>query len=67
MVYEALTAGCRVGLLDLPEKAHSRVAKGVMGLKAKGLVSQFPSAPRQATPLKEASRCAAIILGRWFS
>ncbi len=67
MVYEALTAGCRVGLLDLPARRGSRVARGVMELKAKGIVSSFPLAPPSPSPLDEAGRCAAIILERWFS
>jgi hypothetical protein len=68
MVYEALTAGCRVGLFDLPAKPASRVARGVLALKADGLVSAFPHPPRpNRHPLNEAGRCASLILERWFT
>jgi mitochondrial fission protein ELM1 len=73
MVYEALTAGCRVGLLDLPAKADSRVASGVMSLMAKGRVSVFPErtakrGPLTVTaPLMEAGRCAELIRKKWFT
>lgn len=66
MVYEALTAGCRVGLLDLPARAGSRVARGVETLKARGLVSMRPHVPGPAVSLDEAGRCAGIILEKWF-
>lgn len=41
MVYEALTAGCAVGLFDLPAQNHSRVATGVESLVARGLCTRF--------------------------
>jgi hypothetical protein len=70
MVYEALTAGCRVGLFDLPARPGSRVARGVMDLKSKGYVSAFPSGPDRPVVagviLNEADRCARIILEKWF-
>ena len=68
MVYEALTAGCRVGLFDLPAMDGSRVAKGVTNLILEGYVVQFsPNTMSilQATktpPLDEAQRCARLIL-----
>lgn len=73
MVYEALTAGCRVGLLDLPAKPGSRVASGVMSLSAKGYVSMYPQPivkrglGTAVPPLLEAQRCAELILKKWFS
>lgn len=71
MVYEALTAGCAVGLLDLEADPASRVARGVAGLTAAGLVTPLPAwraghalaAP--AEPFDEAARCARLILERW--
>jgi mitochondrial fission protein ELM1 len=72
MVYEALTAGCRVGLFDLPSRPGSRVAKGVKDLLAQGYVSLFPEkkAPggsgQAAVHLNEAGRCAKVILEKWF-
>lgn len=42
MVYEALTAGCRVGLLRLPQaQADSRVMRGVGRLVDDGVVTRF--------------------------
>lgn len=42
MVYEALTAGCRVGLLRLPEaQVDSRVMRGVACLVDDGVVTRF--------------------------
>lgn len=42
MVYEALTAGCEVGLLKLPETdAGSRVMRGVEQLVSDGAVTRF--------------------------
>jgi mitochondrial fission protein ELM1 len=67
MVYEALTAGCRVGVFDLPAMAGSRVAGGLAELRREGYVcgpsdATWPSRPA----LNEAERCAHLILERWF-
>jgi len=72
MVYEALTAGCRVGLLKLPEtEADSRVMRGVQMLVSEGIVTRFNDwysgqhgldAP---PPFNEAERVAAQVL-RWM-
>lgn len=73
MVYEALSAGCRVGLFDLPATRGSRVAKSILELQKQGVVSALkegalPATPSTAAPpLDEARRCARIILERWFS
>lgn len=71
MVYEALTAGCRVGLFDLPAMADSRVARSILALTSKGTVVGFPPPPAHdsasPTPLNEAGRCARLILEKWFS
>lgn len=70
MVYEALTAGCRVGLFSLAPSPGSRVARGVLDLRARGYVTDFrqtAGAPAAgAPPLNEAERCARLILERWF-
>ena len=70
MVYEALTAGCRVGLLSLPAASASRVARGIEGLVAEGRLVRFADwldgqALPQPHPLNEAQRCADWILQRW--
>ncbi|HNH90414.1 MAG TPA: mitochondrial fission ELM1 family protein [Thiobacillaceae bacterium] len=69
MVYEALSAGCRVGLLDLPARAESRVAAGVNRLLEEGWVitqgrRRLPPPP--GAVLNEAARCASLIRERWF-
>jgi mitochondrial fission protein ELM1 len=72
MVYEALTAGCRVGLFDLKAIAGSRVAKGILGMQANGhLVSMSTLSTNhggnQELPhFNEAERCAEIIEKRWL-
>ena len=68
MIYEALSAGCRVGLLPMPRKSASRLHKGTGQLLAQGFVSmynergavaQLSDPPRT---LAEADRCAALLL-----
>ncbi|MFN2309530.1 MAG: mitochondrial fission ELM1 family protein [Gammaproteobacteria bacterium] len=73
MLYEALTAGAAVGLIELPADGGDRVSGGVETLIDTGQVTRFSQwragadlrAPRQ--PLNEASRVAREILQRWFS
>ncbi len=66
MVYEALSGGCQVGLLDLPMR-NTRVAKGMQALVETQRVMTFDSrhqpwpAPR---PLAEADRAAQWLLER---
>lgn len=73
MVYEALTSGAAVGLLDVPwRNARDRLARGVEQLVREGLVTPFDAwragtalrAP--AEPFDEAARCAAWIADRWL-
>lgn len=70
MVYEALTAGCHVGLLDVPRAARpSRVARGVEQLVAAQRVTSFDAwsatkAMRPALHFNEAERVAGILLER---
>jgi mitochondrial fission protein ELM1 len=68
MVYEALTAGCAVGLLDLPARAGSRVAAGLAQLGAQGWCTAYsdhdsrePLRP-PPRPLAEADRLASRIV-----
>ncbi len=70
MLYEALTAGAAVGLIEVPRRSRGRVARGVDALAAEGLVLRFgawragrPLEP-PAQPLDEAGRCAEAILAR---
>ena len=70
MVYEALTAGCAVGVFDLPARTGSRVARGVGDLLERGLCRSFTQFAQGAAlqppipPLAEADRCAARIVER---
>jgi mitochondrial fission protein ELM1 len=70
MLFEALTAGAGVGLLDVPVRRFARIARIAPMLVAEGLVTPLaawrPGAPLRAIePLAEAARCAALILARW--
>jgi len=73
MVYEALTAGARVGVLPMPRlRAGSRVVRGLEQLAADGYVTLYGEwrGSRELRPpparLAEADRCAAIVLERFF-
>lgn len=68
MIYEALTAGCRVGLLPLPRNPASRLHRAVDGLLEQGFVCVHNDRDTGAEPpappgiLAEADRCAALLL-----
>lgn len=67
MVFEALTSGARVGVLDLPPVANSRVAKGLLQLKSAGRIALFPDLEPKSNPdFNESQRCARRILERWL-
>jgi uncharacterized protein len=73
MVYEALTAGCRVGILPVVWKhSQNKFQSGVDDLKSHGLVLDFDqwrngrAWPAAAAALNEAGRCALEILKRWW-
>lgn len=76
MVYEALSSGSPVGIIEMPEnpkragKAPSRVARGLAQLVDEGYVSTFTRWAKEHTltqgpPLHEASRAAEYILTRF--
>ena len=72
MVYEALTAGAKVGLLEVPAKGNgSRVARGVAELEQAGRVSRFanplPELSTQGSQdcFNEAGRAARALLERF--
>jgi hypothetical protein len=71
MLYEALTAGCAVGLLHLPGQGDSRVSKGVRALIADNWVTpheEWQNSSHIHTPpgrFDEAGRCARLILDQW--
>ncbi|WP_027858060.1 mitochondrial fission ELM1 family protein [Marinobacterium jannaschii] len=70
MVYEALTAGCAVGVLAVPANAVSRVSKGVRLLADDRKITLYrdwsPGTTLQspAAEFNEAERCAQIVLQR---
>jgi len=71
MIYEALSSGSGVGLLPVPAKRkESRVSRGIARLVNDGWVTPFchwqPGTPLPLPPatLREADRCAAIVLER---
>ena len=72
MVYEALTAGCTVGLLRLNRRKTDRVARGIDKLLTEGWLTTIQNAhsstllDRPPTPFNEAERCARWILDTWF-
>lgn len=70
MTFEALTAGCRVGVLELNRRGNSRLAERAVRLVESGDVTRWSDwdqsgilSPPQ-TEYREADRCAAIILQR---
>jgi len=70
MVYEALTSGALVGLLEVPEIRESRVSRGINDLLKEGKVldfSQWSSGqgfPEVAENFGEAARCAQEVITR---
>lgn len=73
MVYEALTANAATGVLGVPAKRESRIARGIEALSRDGMVTRFADwqpgrklhAP--AAPFNEAARAAAWIGEKWLS
>ena len=70
MIYEALTAGCRVGLLPQARNGASRLHRGIDRLLREGHVSAFSdwlkggelAAPDN--PPDEANRCAQLLINK---
>ena len=71
MIYEALTSGALVGLMDVPAKRQSRITKLISDLKARKQIAclddwlEFGTINRDSGPLNEAPRCAQLIAERW--
>ncbi len=71
MVYEALTANAATGVLSVPARRASRIARGIAALTRDGLVTGFADWQRgrklapPATPFNEAARVAAWIGEKW--
>jgi len=73
MVYEALTAGAAVGVLDVPLKRPNRIGRGLERLAAQGWVTFFEDWQRTSQlsrpvgAFDEADRCAHRIVEQWFA
>lgn len=71
MVYESLTSGAAVGLLEVPCNRPGRVTAGVKELVNHGWVTPFASwqsgtaLPHPPSTLHEAARCAAVVCERY--
>lgn len=69
MIYEALSGGCAVGVLEVPWKHEGRLLRGVNALKEQGLLTPFDhwsgkTLPAPQQRFDEAGRCAEAVLGR---
>jgi mitochondrial fission protein ELM1 len=70
MIYEALTSGTRVGLLELPAIAHDRISRNIQRLCANGIVmsaTHWFAGHKLPMPIKtfsESNRCSAMIIDR---
>ena len=73
MVYEALTANAATGVLGVPAKRESRIARGIDALTRDCLVMRFTDWQRgkklaaPTVPFNEAARAAAWISEKWLS
>jgi len=69
MIYEALSAGCSVGVFEVPWRTEGRLRRGIKKLKERGVLTSFdhwsgkPLPPPQHE-FNEAQRCAQIITER---
>ncbi|USE82802.1 ELM1/GtrOC1 family putative glycosyltransferase [Acinetobacter tibetensis] len=66
MIYEALTAGCRVGVIAMDRTKQDRITTSVDGLLAKGIVSKSLLLAQLPEPnaFKEAERVATYLLAK---
>ena len=67
MLYEALSAGARLGVIDVPVKRRDRISAIAPALIARGWAAAVGEEPPAAVMLDEAGRCAEAILMRWPS
>jgi mitochondrial fission protein ELM1 len=73
MVYEALTSGAVVGVLEVPCKQPSRISRGLEKLATEEWVTFFSErshhGPLRRPPetFNEAERCARWMVDRWFA
>ena len=73
MIYEALSAGAAVGLIELPRRGSSRITRGIDELLDEGRVIAYDDwrAGKPLTipglSLQESMRCAQYVANRWLS
>ena len=74
MIHEALSSGSKVGLLPVPwKKPRGRIARGLARLIVEGFVTTFRDwreihvLDDPPMVLREADRCAKLVLLRWFA
>lgn len=73
MVFEALTAGCAVGILDVPQQSSNRITRGLQLLIDDQKVTPFSrwqqsnALPCPDSPFNEAARCADLVRKRLLS
>jgi mitochondrial fission protein ELM1 len=69
MLYEALSAGAALGVIEVPQRRNDRITRIASDLVARGWARTFRSAappkPLGVPRLDEAARCAAVLLARW--
>lgn len=73
MIYEALSAGCNVGILPMEwKKKNCKFRRNETMLVGRGFVRSFPGHEQldgtrgKPTELNEAQRCARIIVEKWW-
>lgn len=73
MVYEAITSGAMVGLIELEKSRPGRVSSGVQGLVDNGWVTRFADWQERGVlreppgSFNEAARCAEWMVEQWLT
>ncbi|MEQ8659265.1 MAG: ELM1/GtrOC1 family putative glycosyltransferase [Gammaproteobacteria bacterium] len=65
MLYEALSAGARLGVIDVPARRADRITTIAPALIARGWAAPVGAAAPAGVVLAEAARCADALLARW--
>ncbi len=65
MLYEALSAGARLGVIAVRAKRADRITAIAPALIAQGRAAAVGSEPPATATLAEAARCAEALLARW--
>ncbi|MEQ8233399.1 MAG: ELM1/GtrOC1 family putative glycosyltransferase, partial [Gammaproteobacteria bacterium] len=65
MLYETLSAGARLGIIDVPPRRADRISAIASALVARGWAATIGMALPAPVRLAEAARCADALLARW--